>query len=360
MNLTKQLVQEALIGRLVDDGRHESMILYLSSPQHTNLLDFTGFYEPDSEMPIKKMVGSFILKQFVVYDMRSFSHFTEVVLDRLAFGDTDEEFAQAIEEFLTMYSARITVIYEGLEPSTPLFQALLESGVGNIVCNTRIWEIQQEIRECLSATGMRRYTPKMRLERLDGQEHYNFGCENIRIAVFGSQARIGATTVALGLSAWLARVGASVCYVEANESGHLANLVRSYEMELETGGWKFENVHYRSMETQEHVNFIIYDIGDNLSNRHELLGRADIKLLVCGTKPYELKSTVRLQSILTGVHAFLLCPFVAEGSKDDIVDALQNDYHKVLFLEYQPELTDSYCNAKQYKNMIAKYIVGPS
>ena len=28
------------------------MILYLSSTQHTNLLDFTGFYEPDSEMPV--------------------------------------------------------------------------------------------------------------------------------------------------------------------------------------------------------------------------------------------------------------------------------------------------------------------
>ena len=90
------------------------MVLYLSSTQHTNLLDFTGFYEPDSEMPVKKMVGNFVLKQFVVYDMRSFAHFTDVVLDRPAFGDTDEEFAQAIEEFLTMYSARMTVICEGL------------------------------------------------------------------------------------------------------------------------------------------------------------------------------------------------------------------------------------------------------
>ena len=121
------------------------MILYLSSTQHTNLLDFTGFYEPDSEMPIKKMVGSFVLKQFVVYDMRSFAHFTDVVLDRPAFGDTDEEFAQAIEEFLTMYSARVTVICEGLTRADPLFQSLLDSGVGIIVCDSEIGEIQQEI-----------------------------------------------------------------------------------------------------------------------------------------------------------------------------------------------------------------------
>lgn len=57
------------------------MILYLSSTQNTNLLDFTGFYQPDSETPIKKMVGNFVLKQFVVYDMRNFAHFTDVVLE---------------------------------------------------------------------------------------------------------------------------------------------------------------------------------------------------------------------------------------------------------------------------------------
>jgi len=74
------------------------MILYLSSPQHTNLLDFTGLFEPDSRTPIKKMVGNFMLRQFVIYDMRSFAHFTDVVLDRPAFGDTDEEFAEAVEE----------------------------------------------------------------------------------------------------------------------------------------------------------------------------------------------------------------------------------------------------------------------
>ena len=44
--------------------------------------------------------------------------------------------------------------------------------------------------------------------------------------------------------------------------------------------------------------------------------------------------------------------------KDELADALQNDYHKVMFLEYQPELTDSDGNGKQYKNVIAKYIAG--
>lgn len=103
------------------------MILYLLSPEHTNLLDFTGWNDMDSDTPIKNMVGSFVLKPFIVYDMRNFSPVTEVVLDRVAFGDSDDEFAENIEEFLTMYSPRITVIYEGLKQDSPLFQALLDS-----------------------------------------------------------------------------------------------------------------------------------------------------------------------------------------------------------------------------------------
>jgi hypothetical protein len=333
------------------------MILYLSFTQHTNLLDFTGFYEPDSEMPIKKMVGNFVLKQFVVYDMRSFAHFKDVVLDRPAFGDTDEEFAQAIEEFLTMYSARVTVICEGLTRADPLFQSLLDSGVGNIVCDTEIGEIQQEIKECLSDQGMTRYAAKERPTRAGGQEHYRFDCRNVVVAVAGAQSRIGTTTAAIGLSAWLARVGASVCYVENHTDGHLAALARGYEMEVEADGWQFERVHYRSSEPKEDVNFVVYDLGSNLAGKRELLERTDIRLLVCGTKPYELGYTVRLQTSFAGVHAYLLCPFVAEGMKDDLAEALQNDYHKVMFAEYQPELTDSDCNGKQYKSMVAKYIM---
>ena len=98
----------------------------------------------------------------------------------------------------------------------------------------------------LSDQGMTRYAAKERPTRAGGQEHYRFDCKNVAVAVVGSQSRIGTTTAAVGLSAWLARVGASVCYVETHADGHLAALARGYEMEAEEGGWQFEGVHYRS------------------------------------------------------------------------------------------------------------------
>lgn len=333
------------------------MILYLSSVQHSNLLDFTGWNDPDSETPIKKLVGSYVLKQFIIYDIRNFSHFSEVVLDRLAFGDSDTEFAEAIEEFLTMYSARVTVICEGLLQSDPLFAALLDRGVGNIVCDTEIAAIQQEIRECLSDTGMTRYNPKERTGKASGVKQYRFDCENIKIAVLSSQPRMGATTTAIGLCTWLCSVGAAACYVEANGSHHLSVLAKAYDMEQTEAGFSYEGVQY-GYEPGQNVNFIVCDIGSDSTATQELVNAADLRLLVCGTKPYELPYSLRLKKRLEAAPAYILCPFVAEGMKADYAEVLQNDYHKVLFLEYQPEPTNGEANEKPFKTMITKYIAG--
>lgn len=321
------------------------------------MLDFTGWYDTDSDMPIKKMVGNFVLKQFIIYDMRNFSHFTEVVLDRMAFGDSDTEFAEAIEEFLTMYSPRITVVYEGLAQDSTFFHALLDSGVGNIVCGTEIEEIQREISECLSEQGMIRYRPKERTKKAVGSKCYRFDCENIHIAVLSSQTRMGATTTAIGLSSWLAAVGASVCYVEENDSGALTAMAADYDMEPDGDGWRLEGVYYGTVPLSQSVNFVIHDFG-YMADPKAALENIHMLLLVCGTKSYEIGHSIRLLKRLETADAYILCQFTHERVRKDYADILQSDFHKVLFLDYQPELTDGMSNAKPYKAMVTKYIAG--
>lgn len=198
------------------------MILYLSSQQHTNLLDFLA--EKEDALPVKKMTGNFMMKQFVIYDMRNFSHCTELVLDRIAFGDEDRDFAQAIEEFLTMYNARITVICEGLKESDPLCRALLDAGVGNIVTNVEIRGMQEEIMQSLSSQGMTRYAPKERKKTKVQGEHYHFMADGVRIAMISSQSRIGTTTMALGFAAvaWKRRCKCGLCGEECQRHHSLS------------------------------------------------------------------------------------------------------------------------------------------
>ena len=296
------------------------MILYLSSQQHTNLLDFLA--EQEDALPVKKMTGNFMLKQFVVYDMRNFSHCTELVLDRIAFGDEDRDFAQAIEEFLTMYNTRITVICEGLKENNPLFGALLSAGVGNIVTNVEIRGMQEEIRQSLSSQGMTKYHPKERKQPKAQGEHYRFMADGVRIALVSSQSRIGTTTTALGFTSWLGSVGASVAYVERNDSGIISYLSDAYEMDEEAGGNRLEKMWYGTQPPDAGFHFLIEDYG---TGRPEV--DTDILLLVCGTKPYEIVHTMKLLEKYDTKPAFVLCPFVEASLQDTYVEAFQTDYH---------------------------------
>lgn len=327
------------------------MILYLSSQQHTNLLDFLA--EQEDALPVKKMTGNFILKQFVVYDMRNFSHCTELVLDRIAFRDEDEEFVHAIEEFLTMYNARITVICEGLKENDPLSRALLNVGVGNIVTSVDIREMQEEIRQSLSSQGMTRYSPREQKKLQKQGEHYHFTADGVRVVMIGSQSRIGTTTTALGFAAWLGSVGASVAYVEKNDSGIIPYLRDAYEMDEEAGGCRLEKVWYGMQAPDAGFHFLIEDYG---ASRPET--DADILLLICGAKPYEIVHTMRLLEQYETKTAFVLCPFVEKALQDTYAEAFQTDCHKVLFLEYQPDCMNGNSNAKVFKNIVERYIAG--
>ena len=53
--------------------------------------------------------------------------------------------------------------------------------------------------------------------------------------------------------------------------------------------------------------------------------------------------------------AWLLCPFVAEGIREELIKVLQDGQHRVEFLGYQPELMDSGCNAGVYGEVVAEY-----
>ncbi len=328
------------------------MILYLSSQQHTNLLDF--LIEEKESLPVKKMTGNFMLKQFVLYDMRNFSHCTELVLDRLAFGDEDQEFVQAIEEFQTMYNARITVIYEGLEEHNPLGEELLKVGVGNLVTSSQIKGMQEEIRQSLSEKGMTRYAGEALPEtKPTSTPKYAFQAERVRIALIGSQRRMGTTTAALGLVAWLGSVGARAAYIEKNESYLLTCLAQAYEMQEEAGGYSLEKMWYGKYAPEGNFHFLVEDYGIERPGE-----KPEVLALVCGTKPYEIEATMTLLEQYETVPAFILCPFVEKTLQNTYVEAFQSEYHKVFFLEYQPDCMDGHPNEKVYRNMIGRYLAG--
>lgn len=132
-------------------------------------------------------------------------------------------------------------------------------------------------------------------------------------------------------------------------------MAAAYEMEQTGEGWRLDGVRYDTAPALEPVNFIVHDFGCQ-PNLNETAIKVGLMLIVCGTKPYELLYSMRLLKRLDTVDAYVLCPFTHEAVRSDYVAILQSDFHKVLFLDYQPEPTDGMSNAKQYKMMMTKYI----
>lgn len=182
---------------------------------------------------------------------------------------------------------------------------------------------KKEIRQSLSSQGMTRYSPREQKKLQKQGVYYRFTADGVRIVMIGSQSRIGTTTTALGFAAWFGSVGASVTYVGKNGSGIIPYLRDAYEMDEEAS---------RS-ETD-----------------------ADILLLICGTKPYEIVHTMSLLEQYETKTAFVLCPFVEKALQDTYAEAFQTDCHKVLFLEYQPDCMNCSSNAKVFKNVVERYI----
>lgn len=180
------------------------MILYLTSNTNVNLLDQL---ETEQELPVKKLTGQFSLLSFVVKDMRHFSHVRYVTIDRKAVMESDEEMLQALLSFQTMYEIRIIVIAEGLPESSPFLQQLIRAGITNVVTSKSIETMLLEIQDCFSEQGMQRYTHSVSFEPVEAtsetnqpdEEKYIFDCKNIRIAIAGSDRRVGVTTTAMNL-----------------------------------------------------------------------------------------------------------------------------------------------------------------
>lgn len=332
------------------------MILYLATQNNVNMIDFLNDYSNGESTIIRKMIGTFEFQNFATRNMADYSHFEEVILDRSALNDNDETLVITIEQFLTMYSSRVTVIYNGLEESSPFFRKLLDIGVGNIIVSSNLVEIQKDIMSCLSAKGLEKYEAKERAIPKPKGEYYKFNCEHVKVGVIGTQNRIGVTTMAVGLVNWLGKVGASACYVETNKNSILKLLAKEYQAEVLADGFVADKLKFTNSIPSETYNFVIYDIGQMFETKMNVIEQMDIVVCLCGGKMYELPFTIRGLETLADTSAYIFPTFFTEDMMFNLKNLFTNELHEILEPVYQPSFMDTEPNKANYKKMIKEYI----
>ena len=333
------------------------MLLYLTSNEHINLLDFLN---DEHGIIIKKLSGTFSLRQFVLGDLRSLNHFQYMVIDLNAIKDLNSDILEAVNAYKKMFTSRLIFYIEDVKTHHDLVHELIENGIFNIVTATDIEDIKAELLKSISDLGISKREVMLKLSPNDSSFNtaihaYEFSKKEIKIAVTGVQNRVGTTTMAINLANYLSSIGAKVCYVEANEHDHLSKLPTFYQgMTSKDDVILYNGVKYLSLHSECHdeFDFIIYDMGV-IDTRiiSAIRNNCDAAILCATGKPYEMNDIEKYKILLDSTLLNTIFSFVAESDQHKYLK-LHKDIH---FANYTPNCFDSDVNKEFWEQIIEPY-----
>jgi len=304
--------------------------------------------------------------------MRSFAHITRLVIDLSSIRDTEKEIIDALSAFRAMYDARVIILADGRKPGDVFLSTLFDEGIRNFITSESIEGMRLEILDCLSDEGMR-YEDALRFrvqEVTEGQAEavpmplgsYRFTCNGLKVMVAGSTSKTGTTTVALNLAHFLANIGASTAYLEANEHGHIQTLPILHKsiQEVHGGGCENKGVRYypaRQKYRFGDYQFNIIDIGVLKPELMELYRQADCRILCAQGKPYGLQDLLGVLKVLGENTANVLVHSTPENTREEFHRIVSSQNRQVFFPGYSPDLFDGSSNAAIWARVMSEYVV---
>jgi len=334
------------------------MLLYISSNENVGIFDFLS---NDHGMVIKKLSGTFSLKQFVMHDMRSLNHYSYFAIDIKALKDSEEEIIEAIKAFKSMFTSRVIFYVESIESNESIIESLIEEGIYNIILADTVNSMKEEIKKVVSDMGISKREIKLKLSRMKGVVNsyipeYSFNNKSTSIIITGASTKVGTTTMAINLCNYLSSIGARVCYVEANTNNHVNELPKVYsDMTVEEDSIIYNEVKYLTLNSNsdEEYDFIIYDMGViEYKIINVIRNKCDVAILCATTKPYEIETYDKAIDILDDANFYTIFSFVEEMTKLKLF----NKYRKVFFSKYTPDPFNGENNRLIWEQILDKYI----
>ncbi len=297
------------------------MLIYLASEERQNLLDF--YFEDKADY--KVFTGqTYSLLGFAKTALVNFENCDKLVIDLSVISERGDQFVNALRSVSRLYpELRIIALDEGMSEDT--ISMLVNEKIYNVISAKTIAELKTEISESLSKSGMKKYRSACGID----------ANRAINIAVVASESKLGATTVAFSFAAYLVSLGEENIEIKTNNGDAYIEIENTA---LDTT--------LKAQKKQGDAMITIYD-GIPTPN-------ADITIAICGTKRWELGSSAKLLFETPGERIVLL-PFVPESQREKFRSGLFGNIPNVLFLEYQPSLTEISGNLAVY-NEIAEFI----
>ena len=249
----------------------------------------------------------------------------------------------------------------GYSQNSTIIQKLRNYGFGKYVTAETIGDMEQQLKTCLSG--------KDNVEELDKLEQIWISSSNQEeetehsvsskvyqiIGICGTQTRIGTTTQAIQLVKYFQYAGIEACYIEANNSNHIQSIPTLYDVEehnQKLGKIRFENTDffYDLSQISEVLSFdyavYVYDFGIlSEQNIYPYLEK-DLKILVCGTLPWEIDSTNKAIGRLDDKDIQYIFNFTCKSIRSSLQQFMLDKSSHTFFSELIPNMF-SFCTANK-------------
>ncbi len=312
------------------------MLLYLTSNKNKDLIDEAV---REKDCAVKKLVGKYVLRNFIVKDIRNYSAIRFFIVDAACTKDSVENFCTALKSFQMMFPTKIIVVLSGNEKKQAYIDHLTDAGIENLITEDDPDMATAQLTEYLSEKEQTVQTV--------------WKIKNIRIVVAGVQRRCGTTVTAMNLAFWLSTQGAKVCYAETNTNRHLRAILKICGASADGNHYSFGGVDfYFSGEVDGDYDFIICDCGELKAVTDDF--RAADKRLLCGSAlPYELLIFKRALSLCVGIAVLPVAIAVPDEMKDYCTELIGIPS---LFAECSHALFDENANTALYSEVMKEFM----
>lgn len=334
------------------------MIYYIASEIYNEVIRST--IEQTGELILQYNISNeFYLLKFMKQHLETLEGVEKLVIDLSALKDTDEEILQAIENYRMMYgNARVIILATNRSVGDDLLKKLFQLGLYNLVLTEDYLILKNELRHCI--TSGKSFRDAVEFREAESYESKVLVKQEVKqiinkvmIGVAGTQPRIGCTHTAISLAAALRSRGYMVAVAEHNDSADsdFLHIMENFSEKLiENDYFTIDGVDYYPNRNAtslaailgQSYNFVIIDFGNYDQCDQVTYNKSDVRLMVCGSKPYELPHVEKV---------FLLCPedmllkmnfmfnFTYKEHEKDIRESMRtsdNQEIPVEFLEYHP------------------------
>lgn len=273
------------------------MVYYFCSPKYQPI--FNKILEETDQVCVGQEVGEdLFLKKSIKEKISSFEQVDILLVDMTALADTDEEIMQSIESLRILdYHTRCIILAPHKKEGDKFLKECFYAGIYDLITTDEYLQISEQLTLCLT-NGMR-YKDALRYRDAAEEEpaQETMAVQKILVGVAAAGPRMGSTHNSIVLANFLRENNQMVAVMEMNQKKAFQTFCEAQKAKIFSEGYfTLKGVDFYPECDRERVtavagklyNFIILDFGDYGSADRIFFNKCDVRLVFCGTKPWEM------------------------------------------------------------------------